>query len=162
MATVLKIDLKALNKEADRIAKDISTTIHNVSTCVVKFALLIDREAKELISSNHGTGKISGRGVQRANKRRGTGRRTLLHQASAPGEPPVTDTGRLVASIRPAFYGEFSAEVGSLQNIAKYGGMLEDGTKKMSSRPWLKPTLDKNSSALESFLSAAIKTGGLV
>jgi hypothetical protein len=54
-----------------------------------------------------------------------------------------------------------SAEVGSLANIAKYGDMLERGTKNMAARPWLEPTLQENSDALGNLITAAIKSGGL-
>jgi hypothetical protein len=150
VASAVKINLKELNREADRIAKDLSTTRDNVATCVVQFALLIETESKEMIQKSSPTGRTYRRG------------KTVTHRASAPGEPPSTDTGRLVSSIRPAFYGEFSAEVGALQNIAKYGGYLETGTSRMGARPWLKPTLENNSSRLAGFLDAAIKSGGLV
>jgi len=157
----IKIDIRELNKMADEIVKAISVTENNVSDAVVKFAYLLDLEAKELISSNHGTGRISARRTVSGNRKKGTGRRTLIHQASAAGEAPVTDTGRLVSSIRPAFYGMFRAEVGSLDQIAKYGGYLETGTSSVSPRPWLEPTLDNNKSQLASYLDAAVKSGGL-
>jgi len=73
-------------------------------------------------------GPKTGRVYQKYNPRR-------THQASAPGQPPATDTGRLVGSIYmdidPA-----RATVGSRLVYAQY---LEFGTRKMQPRPiWLK------------------------
>ena len=58
-----------------------------------------------------------------------------IHQASAPGQPPATMTGRLERelgyNVRNAGY----MEVGS-QTF--YGAFLEDGTTKMKERPFLR------------------------
>ena len=63
------------------------------------------------------------------------------HQRSGPGEPPKTDTGRLVASIFAEVAADgLSGEVGT--DVA-YGKFLELGTKTMSPRPWLFPTFDR-------------------
>jgi HK97 gp10 family phage protein len=138
-------DLKRLKVQLSGAAKQTEENVHNA---VVKFAFLIDRKAKEKIQK----GTRSGRTYKR---------RSVTHTASASGEPPKTDTGRLVASIRPVLTGRMKAEVGSLSNIAVYGAMLEEGTKNMSARPWLEPTLRENEGALQGLMTAAIKTGGL-
>jgi phage gpG-like protein len=87
--------------------------------------------------------------VQNATKRNlsqpGTGRsytrRSVTHQASAPGQPPAVDTGRLRASIvwelgknSTGLY----AEVGT--NVA-YALGLEVGTARVQPRPFLRPSL---------------------
>lgn len=64
------------------------------------------------------------------------------HQASAPGEPPATDTGLLRASIRHELAvedDELAAYIGSDLNYSEY---LELGTHKMAPRPFLTPSLD--------------------
>jgi phage gpG-like protein len=138
------IDLKDLGEE---IAKASDKTKRNVGIAINKFAILIQSKSVEKIQK----GQRSGRTYRR---------RSVTHTASAAGEPPKTDSGRLVASIRPVF-GNMSAEVGSLANIAKYGGMLEEGTKNMAARPWLEPTLKENSGEFVKMMDVAIKTGGL-
>jgi HK97 gp10 family phage protein len=147
MAIETKVDIRELDKLADDIAKANSKTKRNINGAIHKFAILIDAKSKEKIQK----GTRSGRTYRR---------RSVVHQASAPGEPPKTDTGRLVASIRPVF-GNMSAEVGSLANIAKYGEFLEQGTKNMAARPWLEPTLQENQGELGNLITAAIKSGGL-
>ncbi len=59
---------------------------------------------------------------------------------SPPGQPPNTDTGRLVASIQVDFR-DMAVAVGSNLNYAKW---LEFGTENMAARPWLRPALKKN------------------
>lgn len=58
------------------------------------------------------------------------------HQASAPGQPPATDTGRLVGSIYMDI-DPMTATVGSRLVYAQY---LEYGTRKMAPRPIWVPT----------------------
>ncbi len=77
------------------------------------------------------------------------------HQRSAPGEPPKTDTGRLVGSI----FAEFDAsgieiEVGS---DVEYATWLEFGTKNMGERPWLQPAFERNKDQIKAVVRAAIK-----
>jgi len=61
------------------------------------------------------------------------------HQASAPGEPPATDTGRLAASIEA----EVSGMSGAVGTGLDYGKYLEFGTTKMKARPWLTPSVEE-------------------
>lgn len=60
------------------------------------------------------------------------------HRASAPGEPPKTDTGRLVSSIKTDVDADRLG--GAVGTNLKYGEYLEFGTKNMAARPWLHPT----------------------
>lgn len=61
--------------------------------------------------------------------------------ASAPGEPPKTDTGRLVGSIfADVLESGLEAEVGT---GIKYGKFLEFGTTRMRARPWLMPAFER-------------------
>lgn len=63
------------------------------------------------------------------------------HQASAPGEPPATDTGRLVGSIKMELpQTDATAYVGTKVD---YGRDLELGTSKIRPRPWLLPAFEK-------------------
>jgi len=68
------------------------------------------------------------------------------HRASAPGQAPATDTGRLVSSITQEKTGEAEAEVGSTVDYSKF---LEFGTRNMDERPWLRPALKKAGKAFE-------------
>ena len=81
----------------------------------------IDGEIKRRINS----GPASGRTYRR---------RGITHQASAPGQPPMTDTGTLVRSIYLDI-DPLRATVGSRLAYASY---LEYGTRRMAARPvWI-------------------------
>lgn len=70
----------------------------------------------------------TGRVYEKFNPRR-------THRASAPGEPPATDTGRLASSVRYKKVAQGSAEV---DTQVEYGAWLEFGTLRIAKRPaWL-------------------------
>lgn len=73
--------------------------------------------------------------------------------ASAPGEEPHKDTGRLRASIAHEVDGK-TARVGT--NVT-YGKFLELGTKKMAARPFLRPTYER----MKGTLKRILKGGGI-
>lgn len=62
------------------------------------------------------------------------------HTASAPGDAPNTDTGRLSGSIKAIVKGA-NGRVGT---DVQYGLYLELGTQNMTERPWLWPALESN------------------
>lgn len=66
-------------------------------------------------------------------------RRGVEHQASAPGEAPASDTGRLVQSARS----EYSPADLSGDAIwsTEYAKAQEEGTAKMAPRPYARPAL---------------------
>jgi len=125
------IDLRfSLSKsDAQRLAQASHEALAAIQHVIAEAALKIDREAKLLIA----------RGPK-------TGRRYGKHQASAPGEAPATNTGRLIQSILWQLgYQGLSAEVGSPLDYASY---LETGTKRMAARPWLRPAYEKHIDAI--------------
>lgn len=80
------------------------------------------------------------------------------HVASAPGQPPATDTGRLIASIYPIereLAGtRFAATVGS--RLA-YAAMLEVGTRRMAARPVWMPVSQREGAKLGQRLEQNLK-----
>lgn len=68
-------------------------------------------------------------------------RRTVIHQASAPGEAPASDTGTLVNSVHVALEATLSAV---MRVASKYAALLENGTRFMAARPALVPAVEKN------------------
>jgi len=74
-----------------------------------------------------GTGRIYRRGGRR-------------HQASAPGEYPVTDGGRLVNSVHPELTGP---REGTLWSDLKYADYLTTGTRYMDARRMLADAINE-------------------
>lgn len=75
----------------------------------------------------------------------GTGRiyrrRGRFHQASAPGESPVSDTGQLLNSTGHSITVEGGLVTGRVGSGEKKALWLELGTRYMAPRPWLRPAL---------------------
>lgn len=89
----------------------------------------------------------SGRTYQKTNPNR-------THTASAPGQYPATDTGRLVSSVKAVPDGPMSYVVGT--NV-EYGPMLEFGTARMAARPWLLPSFERARVNVEKELRARLE-----
>ena len=65
---------------------------------------------------------------------------TRTHTASAPGQAPMSDTGRLANSITFDRVGDLTASVGSNLNYAPW---LEYGTSRMAARPFFRPAVER-------------------
>src|SRR5262245_7162584 len=97
-----------------------------VMRAVIRGTEEVRNEAIRLVQSPPKTGRIyTRRGVE--------------HQASAPGEAPATDTGRLVNSITTEYDEQnLSGKVSANTEYAEY---LEYGTARMDARPFMRPAL---------------------
>ena len=72
----------------------------------------------------------------------------IPHQASEPGEPPKSDTGRLVSNITLEKDGKSGYTVGSRKGAPwgfwlQFGTSKMVGTSKMGARPWLDVAFNK-------------------
>lgn len=94
----------------------VRTTIHRIESRV-----------KGLLSGSR-SGRIYRRGIHG----------TIVHQASAPGEPPATDTGNLAHSIGARMIGRTEGEV---TVSAEYAAVLELGGVHMAPRPYFAPAV---------------------
>lgn len=95
------------------------------------------------------------RGIQRGPA---TGeRRTDGSRASAPGEFPMSDTGRLASNVemRLATSARPEAKVGT--DII-YGAYLEFGTSRMAARPWLGRSFRKAAQGVAKELKAKLES----
>jgi len=115
----VKIDDESLNALMDALRNDSRFTEEAIADELLALAFETQAEAKRSIQAHMSGGRRYGR-----------------HVASAPGMPPNTDTGRLVASIGVDDVTDepFGVSVGT--NV-KYGAYLEFGTGRMKRRPWL-------------------------
>lgn len=81
-----------------------------------------------------------------------------MHQASAPGEAPATDTGKLVAGITVVMDGDGLGA--SVESRAGYSRELEFGTVNLGARPFLTPALEKLRPKISKMIRDAIKKAG--
>lgn len=91
-------------------------------------------DAKRSVARGPKTGRVYMKGKNR----------NIRHQASAPGEPPATDTGRLVNSIVGDAKVVGKQVQGYLEARTAYAGYLEFGTRKMAARPFMTPAVMRN------------------
>ena len=91
------------------------------------------RLRNDIRKSMHSTHRYPGR-YYRVGKRR-------FHKPSAPGFPPAINTGNLVNRMYIDFADGYSKLFFS--NV-KYAKWLEEGTKRMKARPFLKPGIDRS------------------
>ena len=76
------------------------------------------------------------------------------HQASAPGEPPASDTGQLADSIvEQEFPAELRVEVSA---HAPYAADLEFGNSKILERPFMRPAAKKNRALAGKLVGTAV------
>ena len=115
------------------LEKRLQTNLRKVVNRNIRRAgLIVEGEAKQSIQRGTKSGKLYKR-------------RSVVHQASAPGEAPASDTGCLASNIST------TGPSKQLQNIeidiiskAPYSKFLEFGTRNMEARPFLQPALEKN------------------
>lgn len=142
----MKVDLGGLNRAITKLA-DLGEDGEKLALATVTVATVTTQaEAKKGIAA----GGKSGRTYQR---------RSVTHRASAPGQYPATDTGRLLSSVDMILPSPTNME-GTVGTDVKYGPMLEFGTSKMAARPWLMPSFVKGKEAAEAQLKAKGKRLG--
>lgn len=104
-------------------------------------AFNVENDLKRLLRM-HGTGRIYTRRFYRDREGRlRMGGRRPPHQASAPGRPPASDTGRLLNSVYHEIVGIGTDLTANIGYTANYGAYLELGTRYMAPRPALRPAL---------------------
>lgn len=74
------------------------------------------------------------------------------HRASAPGEAPATDTGRLTNSIQADIQGKQATVYTNLE----YAPWLEFGTQEMEPRPFMVPAMEKERPRFEQRLNRIV------
>lgn len=141
----VQVDVHGLSKLASQLAdlsEDADLVMFEVMTTV-----LTETKA-EAVRGIQG-GPASGVTYQKYNPRR-------VHTASAPGQYPATDTGRLASSVT-AILPTRARLVGEVGTAVMYGRHLEFGTSRMAARPWLLPSFEKAKIGVERRLKAAIE-----
>lgn len=100
-----------------------------VGKMLTRKAVVVEAAAKRSVKA-HGRGRV----YRLSNPSR-------THQASAPGDPPATDLGRLGASITHALGHDDRGLLSWVGSNVSYAPHLERGTTRMAPRPFLRPAL---------------------
>jgi hypothetical protein len=122
----ISIKIVGLRAHDDALRKIESAAKTNVDRAV----LLGGEDLRSEIVRRIQRGSRSGRVYKRGSR---------THQASAPGEYPKSDSGRLASHVFMRRVEPAVAEVGT---AVVHGRPLEEGTSKMAPRPWLNRTFD--------------------
>lgn len=129
-------------KNMDRLNKKLSNLkgeMGNVGNILLDAAITVKNEAQRSMQNKSG-------GETQVRYRNGQKR---IVTVSKPGDPPNTDTGRLVRSVKARKTAPNEAEVGVLGQDAPYGKHLEYGTVNMEARPWLRPAFKKSEQVIK-------------
>ena len=125
------VSVEGLDRMAgkSRLLSKIAT--EEISKALLASAQAVEKEAKQSILSGGKTGRTYRRG-------------NVTHRASAPGEAPASDTGRLVNSINSSLTGSsLTAVTVAGRGTVKYAAVLEFGTSRIAPRPFLFPALER-------------------
>lgn len=122
-----------------------------VSLAIQKGAFKIQADAVDSLLSGPKTGAIYIKGKNR----------DIMHQSSAPGEAPASDTGNLARNIRIELSGDkLRADIGVHSLLfTPYARALELGTDDMEPRPYMQPALKKNISSIRRAVTIALNKG---
>jgi len=140
--------------------------IKEVKKSVLFVGKKVERDAKISIQTGSRSGKISRRGKssfvdpstgRSLAKKRGGALATKLHQASAPGEVPKSDSGDLAKGIFSEL--ELKGLGSKIGTNIEHGTHLEFGTKKMLPRPWLMPAFENNKKDIVKAITGAFRKG---
>lgn len=141
--------VRGLKQWNAKIGKIGAKTRAEVRRALQRGALAIENRAVEGIIDPPKTGRI-----YRSKHRKGA-----LHQASAPGEFPAADSGRLhqsITSVEASTDTTLRFETGGNVDYATY---LELGTSRMEPRPFLTPAYNENIEKVKANVRAAVKRG---
>ena len=141
MSIDLKIsNLKAFNKKLNKRLNE-----NKVQEYVTRGTMMVQNTAKESILKG-GTGRL----YEKYEPRR-------THRASAPKEPPASDTGFLASQITMEVKKKTNGTVvGQVISAAPYSAHLEFGTTFMIERPFMQPALEKNRRKIESMFKKGV------
>lgn len=121
---------------ADEVSEAVSEVLAEMAEAVVALA-------KHSIEAGGKSGIVTLRGDE-------------IHQSSAPGEAPASDSGHLAESIGMLADNQSSSEV-QIAAQAEYAGALELGTSRMAARPFLQPALMEIAPDLKQEIRDAIR-----
>lgn len=101
-----------------------------------------------------GTEAVKTRMVERIQQPPKTGRIYKRHQASAPGESPASDTGRLAQSITTSY--DVPNITGYVNVATEYAEALEFGTPRIAPRPYARVSLAEKTEEIRADIAREI------
>lgn len=157
-----RVEIEGLKGIGQRSAEIQAAVQKEIKKALYSSAQEVANEAKRSIKGGGKSGRIYTHYLFTKNGRIMIGRkRDEPHQASAPGEAPATDSGRLVNSIiaRMNTVSGEEAFVYIPKSTVKYATLLEFGTSKMAPRPFLFPAFERKKQWIRDRLNEGVRRG---
>ena len=129
--------LNELNRKLAKTGEEIFKIIDSIPQGIKKKLAIGANDIRNTIITEMMTGPKTGKLYKK---------KSVTHQASAPGQSPAVDSGELISRIIFDVR-DMELEVGA-EAGAPYAEFLELGTKKMKARPWLDPAVEKHASGI--------------
>ena len=145
MSNGLKIEILG-KEEFERSMRHKTSSMLSSLTAAIQGETLNLHEVIVKSIRKEGTGRVYRRGK-------------TTHKASAPGNPPATDTGNLMSTTSFDMDMRGKSPVGNVVARAPYAAALEFGTRKMDPRPFMKPALINNAARIRSSVRNALNRG---
>jgi HK97 gp10 family phage protein len=139
------VKVEGLDRIAQASEKMRQSILVELNKAVFASAQRVRTEAIKSLHDGNKSGRVYKRGA-------------VTHRASAPGEAPATDTGRLANSITAYAGANGEAFTVAGRGTAKYAALLEFGTSKIAPRPFMFPALEKSKAWIRERLAAAVRT----
>lgn len=140
-----EVKIEGLDKIANATREVQQLVTSELNKGLYAAAKRVEADAKKSIVSGEKTGRVYRR-------------RSITHQASAPGQAPASDTGRLVNSINSYLdVTSIEATVVAGEGAVKYAAMLEFGTRHVAARPFMFPALEQNKAWIKERLAEAVR-----
>jgi HK97 gp10 family phage protein len=128
-----------------RLARMSDAVTRHAREAIAQSAEAIETDAKQSIERGPKTGRL----YERSDPRRS-------HRASAPGQAPATDSGRLGRNITHVV--DPDGLGASVESRATHSRALEFGTTDMAARPFMHPAFERNRSQIRRMLGRAVAT----
>jgi HK97 gp10 family phage protein len=142
MANVGSVDFSGTIKKLGKINADV---LREIGAALFVSGLKIEENAKLSIQREVKTGKAYVRG-------------TVTHIASAAGQAPANDTGRLVNSINTSQSSDkMVVYIKAGEGVVDYAVHLEYGTRNMAPRPFMKPAFNKSEKFIHERMEKAVQ-----
>lgn len=147
-----------------KCAKMSAATSRALSRAINRGAFEVQKHAREGIANPPKTGRLYGAAsdvakVERelaGGKKASKAARRRVHRASAPGEYPAGDTGRLGKSVQIVLSRPGPVLESVIWTGVSYAKALEYGTRQIAARPFLRPSLYKARAAIHRFAVAEL------
>lgn len=166
MDFTVKVDgLERISKASDRVKAEV---VKELEKGLSASAQRVRREAIDSIRKGQKSGRVYTHYFLMNKKTKGlfaAEKRDKPHRASAPGEPPASDGGRLISSItahvNKISLSKLESFVVAGRGVVKYARMLEFGTAKMGARPFMSPAYQRSKEWIKERLNKAVRTAAI-